>query len=238
MPDTLNPAAQVLPSLEDALYCGDASTLLTSFAPCTVDLIVTDPPYGVGSLVSRAAGAWTDIMNNESPDFEWLPLAYQALRDTGAIYTFCTWRNCGAWAAAHEAAGFEVKDMLVWDKVAHGMGDTKGQYAPQHEFIVFAVKGRHLLRGGRPSNVIRYERVHHSSLCHPYEKPVGLLQKLIYTSSDPGALVVDPFAGSGSTLLAARDAGRRWSGAEIDPKYQARALARLAMPTTQALFVL
>lgn len=80
----------------------------------------------------------------------------------------------------------------------------------------------------RRSGVIHVEQVHSSKHIHPTEKPVPLLEKLIEMSTAPGELVVDPFAGSGSTVLAARNLGRRGIGIEINQRYVARVRRRLS----------
>lgn len=108
------------------------------------------------------------------------------------------------------------------------MGDLKGSFAPRYEAIIFATKGRYELPGKRPDDLIACAKVGNQSLTHPNEKPVALLEQLIEATTIPGALILDPFAGSGSTLAAAAKTGRQYIGIEIDKQYSKLAAARAA----------
>ena len=131
-------------------------------------------------------------------------------------------------ADALRLAGLTVKSVIVWDKKAHGMGDLKGSFAPRHEVIIFATKGRFELPGKRPDDLIACAKVGNQNLTHPNEKPVELLEQLIEATTTPGALILDPFAGSGSTLVAAAKTGRQYIGIEIDEHYSQLAATRAA----------
>lgn len=120
---------------------------------------------------------------------------------------------------ALKIAGFSVKSVLIWDREIHGMGDLKGNFAPQYDTCIFAVKGRYVLPGKRPTDVIRCKRVNGAELVHPNEKPAALMRQLVEATTKPGELVLDPFAGSGSTLAAAAATGRQYIGIELDPEY-------------------
>jgi DNA modification methylase len=217
----------------------DALRMLRMLPERSVDCIVTDPPYGCGSQVS----AWrspdkrfNEIAGVDEIDHSWLPDAFRVLRDGAAMYCFAKWINMGEWKAVIEAVGFKVTNCIIWDKMQHGTGDLWGAYAPQYEMILFATKGRHLLRGIRPTDVIRFSKVQPGKLSHPYEKPVGLIEKLIRASTDTGGVVVECFAGSGSTLQAAFNTQRYYIGGDIAAEYVALANKRLDKPYTLPLF--
>ena len=108
------------------------------------------------------------------------------------------------------------------------MGDLKGSFAPRYEVIIFATKGRFELPGKRPDDLIACAKVGNQNLTHPNEKPVELLEQLIEATTTPGALILDPFAGSGSTLVAAAKTGRQYIGIEIDEHYSQLAATRAA----------
>lgn len=105
---------------------------------------------------------------------------------------------------------------MIWKKNNHGTGDLYGNYSEQYEMIIFAAKGNRKLNGSRDSNVLEFDKVASANLVHSCEKPVDLLEYLIKKSSDAGEMVADPFAGSGSTLVAAKNAGRKYWGCELD----------------------
>jgi site-specific DNA-methyltransferase (adenine-specific) len=99
---------------------------------------------------------------------------------------------------------FTVKSCLIWMKQNHGSGDLQADYSPQYEMIIFATKGSRPLRGKRASNVLHFDRVSSAFRMHPAQKPVDLLRFLIEKSTVPGEIVLDPFAGVGSTGVACK----------------------------------
>jgi site-specific DNA-methyltransferase (adenine-specific) len=125
-----------------------------------------------------------------------------------------------------ELYGFQYKALLVWDKMDLGMGDIDASWCPSYELILYSKKGRRDLNFQRES-VLRFPRLKAKERIHPTEKPVGLLEELIKISTNPGDLVVDPFAGSGSTLKAAKNLGRSAYGVEQDEVYFKLASQRL-----------
>jgi site-specific DNA-methyltransferase (adenine-specific) len=124
-------------------------------------------------------------------------------------------------------AGFAVKSVVVWDRMAHGMGDLKSAFAPRYDTCIFAVKGSYAFPDGRPVDVIQCQRLDGAKLKHPNEKPVELMRRLIETTTKPGDLILDPFAGSGTTLVAALQSGRRYMGVEISPQHYETAQRRI-----------
>lgn len=221
------------------VYQTRAESLLRWLPDASVDLILTDPPYGCGTQVSARRSPvkrFKEIEGVDAINEAWLSDAYRVLRDGAAMYCFAKWVNMGDWKVALERVGFDVVNCIIWDKMQHGTGDLQGSYAPQYEMILFAAKGRHILRGTRPKDVIQYPKIQPNKLIHPYEKPVGLLEKLIRHSTDVGGLVVDCFAGSGSTLEAASNLGREYLGCEIESESIALIQNRLAKPYTLQMF--
>lgn len=120
---------------------------------------------------------------------------------------------------------FKVKNLLVWEKSNHGTGDLKGDFAPKLEFCWFVHKGRALIRGKRDPNIFKFARTQND--LHPTQKPVELMEYLIEKFSDPGMIVLDPFAGSGTTAVAAERTGRRWICIERDEEYYVAACTRV-----------
>ena len=123
--------------------------------------------------------------------------------------------------------GFALKQLLVWEKGWPGIGDVKTNWGAGHEFIYY------LKRGSRPmparrSGVIHVDKVRPGTNVHPTEKPQGLLKILLEASTDPGDWVLDPYAGSSSALLAARDMGRNAVGIERKAEYYEVGQSRLS----------
>lgn len=188
-----------------------------------MDAIITDPPYGI-NYVSRTGAS---IQNDKSPFIWFLYDAFRVLKSGGSLVCFTRWDVEQTFINAMKLAGFQVKSEVIWDKVAHGMGDCKAQFAPTHENIIFAVKGKFCFPGHRPRDLITAKKINSSQMIHPTEKPVPLLASLITSVTKPGDLILDPFAGSGSTLVAAKKAGRRFIGIELDDEYFEKAQRRI-----------
>jgi site-specific DNA-methyltransferase (adenine-specific) len=210
-----------------AVINADCLTVLRQMEPDSVDMVITDPPYGVNYQSTRAAkeNRKGKISNDKSPFIWWIYDAYRVLRE-GGLLCFSRWDVQQVFMDALKIAGFAIKSVLIWDRMHHGMGDLKGSFAPRYDTCIFATKGRYILPGGRPADVIQCQRLNGVELVHPNEKPVALLRQLIESTTAPGALILDPFAGSGSTLVAAALTGRQYIGVEIDTEYHKIAQTR------------
>lgn len=213
---------------------GDALQVLPRLAAGVVDAIVTDPPYGISYQSAwRKKARFAVLENDDAPCVEWMPEAFRVLRDGGAVLCFCRWDVQEAFRAALEAAGFTIKSQVIWDRDNHGMGDLQGAFAPCHDVIWFAVKGRFKFPGARPRSVVRSGRLNGEAMTHPTEKPVDLMRRLVSYVAKEGDLVLDPFAGSGATGMAAVLHGCRFLGVEINEEYAAKARTRLLIAAGQ-----
>ena len=222
------------------LHLGDFRDYIHELEDGSVDCLITDPPYGIGYVsfrrrVNLFKGGQPMLINDEDLDSslqlldDMCRLCRPKLKPDAHIYIFTTWRvmpDVMPLVAEH----FHIKNCLVWDKSFHGSGDLDRDYAPQHEFILYCwldeSSGRDLSLP-RPTNVLTFVRLPGTKMVHPTQKPLPLIQFLIEKSASPGGLVIDPFAGSGTTLVAAASLGRRYWGCEIDEHYYKVALARL-----------
>lgn len=223
-----------------------AESLLAQMPTASVDLIVTDPPYGIGYHASwsttnggktrRASMSFgEDILQTD-----WLPEAYRVLKPCTALYLFTRWDVMHVWKAAVEGAGFRVVQRLVWDKLHWGIGDLD-YYGSQVEDILFCIKDRHQLRWSqRSGNLWRLTKLdvinNEGNFDNPTQKPERLIQKMILNSSDPGQLVLDPFCGTGTTGDAARKLNRHYILCDRDAYQCSIAKARLAAPFTSDMF--
>jgi len=209
----------VLHRFVNKIIQGDCREILRELPAESVDLLLTDPPYG---MRYRAKAGSRPIVGDD--DLSWfgpfIREAYRVLRPNTHAYIFCNEYGLATFRAEMAAAGFKVKRLLVWVKDQHTAGDLAGDYANRTEYLLFGHKGRRPLNGHRDANVLFFKRAGRKR-DHPTEKPEEMLRYLIAKSSAPGELVLDPFAGSGTTCRAAKDLGRRYLGIEIDPRYAA-----------------
>jgi len=186
-----------------------------------IDLVLTDPPYGVNYVSGRRKESFGAIAN-DGPALDWLPAwaasTARVAKSAAHWYVFCSWHNLQAFKAAIGAVA-PIKNLLVWEKNVWGMGDLAGDYAPQYELILFVSSGDRKLNGRRDSNILRSKRIPGPELVHPTQKPRDLLTFLIQKSTAPGEVVFDPFAGSFSTARAAADVGRRFIAFEKERKH-------------------
>lgn len=217
------------------LYCADAADVLDSIEAKSVGLIATDPPYGVKWQSGFRKTAFARITNDDGThDALAVVDAYvrRTLMEARHVYVF------GSSAATCQQR-FPLGSAcdLIWDKGMVGMGDLSLPWGPQHEVLAFGVYissrvARTANRGAlsarlRAGGVLRVLRPNACGVTrHPTEKPVELMRRLIESSSSIDDVVLDMFAGSGSTLVAAILAGRKAIGIEVAAEHYATALAR------------
>lgn len=214
------------------LHLGDCLDVLRTIDAESVDSVIADPPYGMDYQSARridASARKAKVLNDARPFIWWLHDAHRVTREGGALVCFCEWRHQETFRIAIEAAGYTVKSQVIWDRDWHGMGDLNAAFAPQHDVVWFAVKGRGFsFKSGRPHSVLRFRRVAAEALVHPTEKPVALMEHLVAKVTPAAGTVLDPFAGSGSTGVACVNTGRRFIGIEREPKYFEIARERIA----------
>lgn len=214
---------------------GDCIAEMEKLADASVDCVITDPPYGI-NYVSNFRVVDSEVVkavNNDDLQSAlklWeraCEILSRKMKPDSHIYIFTSWKVYPQFAEI-TARYFKIKNCLIWEKNNWSMGDLDGNYAEQYEMAIFATKGNRKLNGGRDTNILHYDRVANGSLLHSCEKPVDMLRFLISKSSNPGELVIDPFAGSGSTLVACKREGRAYWGCELDSENYKIALGRLA----------
>lgn len=211
---------------------GDALDVLASLEPGSVAAIVTDPPYGI----AYHSNYYKDKNPHEPIANDWnfqigtyLDVAERALKPGGAIYLFTRWDVYPIWAR-EVPPSLSLKNAIVWKKDNWSSGDLTGNFGNQYEIAMFLTKGRHRLRGKRWPNVWDFPRIPAKKLRMPAEKPVGLYERCILSSSDPGDLIIDTFCGSGTAAEAAIAAGRRFLCCDMDPKMVAMSRERVGLP--------
>lgn len=204
-----------------SLIHDDCTNVLSHIIDQSIDLIVTNPPYGI-SFDSGKNKYFGQIKNDNNIPLGWIKESYRILKDNSAIYIFCHWKTWGPLFDEVSNCGFSVKNMIVLNKSNHGMGDLKGQYAPKHELLMYASKGRHILNfpHKRMNDVwdvpIKFTKSHRY---HQNEKPYSWIEPCIINSSKEGDTVLDPFMGSGTTMVVCQKINRNGIGIEIDEQY-------------------
>ena len=205
----------------NAIYHGNCIDVMRTMPDRSVDFSLSDPPY-VTDYRDRSGRR---VSNDDNA--AWLKPVFAQLyrvlkRDAFAI-SFYGWPRVDLFFDAWRSAGFRIAGHLVFRK----------RYASKTAFLQYTNEVAYLLVKGNPAfpaeplpDVLDWRYT--GNRLHPTQKPVSILKPLIDCFTDPGEIVIDPFAGSGSTLDAARQLGRHYIGIELDPQHHATAQARLA----------
>ena len=204
------------------IYHGDCREVT---AWLEADVLVTDPPYGIDYSSGWARDLiWSDVYADAADGSIRGDLDLSARDDVLALWGGSPALVFGSLRAAFPAGWRQV---LVWDKgEAAGMGDLRVPWKPNWEPVFVLGEWR---SDGRRSGVIRATNISRVSMgrVHPHMKPPELLRQLIECTPD-GAVIADPFMGSGSTLRAAKDLGRKAIGVELEERYCEVAARRCA----------
>ena len=211
------------------LLCGDA-TVAASYAALldgeTVDMVFTDPPYNVNyanSAKDKLRGKDRAILNDNLGDgfydFLLAALTPMVAHCRGAIYVAMSSSELDTLQSAFRAAGGKWSTFIIWAKNTFTLG--RADYQRQYEPILYGwPEGgeRHWCGDRDQGDVWQIKKPQKNDL-HPTMKPVELVERALRNSSRPGNVVLDPFGGSGTTLIAAEKSGRVARLIELDPKY-------------------
>jgi adenine-specific DNA-methyltransferase len=212
------------PTLNTIIH-DDCLNVLANIPTQSVNFILTDPPYLVG-YTSRDGRS----IENDDND-KWLKPAFREMFHALAWDTFCVsfygWPHIDRFMAAWKEAGFRIVGHMVCPK---RYTSTTKHLRYQHECAYLLAKGWPKEPAWPIGDVLDW--TYSGNKLHPTQKPLSVLLPLVETFSTPGGLVLDPFAGSGSSLLAAKMLGRRYLGVEMSGDYHAIASKRLGEPTT------
>jgi len=203
------------------IYHGDCRDILPSIP--VADLVLTDPPYGINYVSNAGSGRGTSPITNDGARLSLrLYRSVLPLLRASHVLWFTRW---DAWPDVWVDLGqwFPMRGLLVWDKGSPGMGDLK-HWGPSYELIASAGTGQ--IVGARDGSVLRFPTVPSAGRQHPTEKPVEMLAHLI--GKLDASTVLDPFMGSGTTLRAAKDLGRKAIGIELEERYCEIAAKRCA----------
>ena len=208
------------------LWHGDCLELMKNIPDGYVDLVLTDPPYGIDFQSNFRKNKFNKIDNDSIINAEFLDECKRVLKDTGAIYCFTRWDVYPSWIE-QISKRFKVKNCIVWFKRGGGLGDLKKGYIYNHEFIIYCAEKNHRLNGKRRNDVFEFAKDAPSTYVHPTQKPISLLKEIIERSSNEGGVVLDCFMGSGSTGVACKELGRDFIGIEYEKQYYDIANSRI-----------
>ena len=199
---------------------GDCLERMKEIPSGSIDMILTDPPYGMNLSPQRKTGKFHGKIIKNDDNLKWTDLFFNecfrvAGKDTASMF-FCNHHCVAEFIISAKLAGYEVKNLIVWDKGHFGMG---GNWRPVHELVLICTKGRFVTHSNNLRTIIEFKKVHHTKAVHPTEKPIDILAHLIIEPDYDPKTILDPFMGSGSTGVAAKNLNRDFIGIEMDENY-------------------
>jgi site-specific DNA-methyltransferase (adenine-specific) len=204
----------------NGVTCGDCIDVMAHLPARSVDFVLTDPPY----LVRYKDRSGRRVINDDND--AWLKPAFaqihRVLKPDSLCVSFYGWNKTDVFMAAWRDAGFRIAGHIVFRK---SYASSARHLSYTHEQAYLLAKGFPPFPDRPPPDVIDW---HYSgNRLHPTQKPVRSLKPLITAFTNPGGIVLDPFSGSGSTLVAAHELGRRFIGIDLDPDHHRTARERL-----------
>jgi DNA modification methylase len=209
---------------------GDCLEVMRGMDGESVDFILTDPPYGFNWQSNRRKIRHEKIKNDNR--FNWLRPAfsemYRTLKNNSLCVSFYGYPDADIFVTAFKSVGFAIKSHFCFLKSNIGLGwFARGQ----HEVAYLLAKGKPSRPKHAYSDVIPFKLT--GNKLHPTQKPINAMGQIIKSFTTENAIVLDPFCGSGSTLVAANNLGRRYIGIEIEEKYCEIARKRLLQQTLE-----
>ena len=218
------------------LHLGDCLEALGAVPSGSVRIVVTDPPYLLGAASARKSAdkaiGWADINNAARWYADWMREAWRMLSPDGSLWVFGNWRSLPVYqCAASKVAGMSILSVVVWDRQWPSVGSTRG-LRQNYEVVALFGKPEFAIADRSVSDIWPCKWAGHRPSGHPQEKPVPLIRRMIDTAKvPPGETLCDPFTGSGSSAVAAIEAGLNFIGAEMEENHHAVALRRIALAT-------
>jgi site-specific DNA-methyltransferase (adenine-specific) len=192
---------------ENKIYSGDCLEILKTIETESVDLIITDPPYGTktNQRDTFMIGEFSNIMPLVLPEL------FRVMKKDGGIYCFTSWTMMSDWLLRYQQY-FKLQNIIIWDKERHSGCYSSQSWQFTWEGIFYGIKGKRPIRKYMRDVIKSDEKGRRIAM----QKPVDVIEKLIIASSDEGQTILDPFSGTGSTLIACKNTNRKFIGIEIN----------------------
>jgi len=241
-----NTIMQNIDQFIEKFHCGDSLAVMKSMPSESIDLVVTSPPYNLKNSTGNGmkdgrGGKWANaaLLNGYSDYHDAMPheeyVTWQRacltemlrlIKNDGAIFYNHKWRvQAGLLQDRQDiVSGFPVRQIIIWRRKG-GINFNKGYFLPTYEVIYMIAKPHFVLAKGANSYGDIWEFTQEMKNAHPAPFPVALIERVI--GSTHAQLVLDPFMGSGTVAVAARNLGRQFIGIEISSEYCKLAEKRL-----------
>ena len=201
------------------LMCGDSTdkeTVELLMDGKKADMVFTDPPYGYNYQSNmREKTKRFDVLENDDKILDFFPNV--RLVCNGFVFICTTWKVLDKWIPLFKKY-HDLTNMIIWDKGGGGIGDLKHTFLTDYEVILCSNNGKEI-KGKRIGSVWNIQKDSATEYTHPTQKPVKLSEFAIRNTTERGAVVLDLFGGSGSTLIACEQLDRICYMMELDPKY-------------------
>jgi DNA modification methylase len=201
------------------VMCGDStdiSSVEKLMDGLTATLVFTDPPYGVEYQSNmRTKSQKFDVINNDDKFLDFSPVIDRF--SNGWIFIWTSWKVQTTWIDLFSDYGYPT-NIVIWHKPGGGIGDLKRTFSSDYEVALVWHRGAELM-GKRIGSVWTINKDGATTYLHPTQKPVALAAEAIDKTTVTGAMVLDLFGGSGSTLIACEQTNRSARLMELDPKY-------------------
>jgi site-specific DNA-methyltransferase (adenine-specific) len=232
------------------IYQDDAIRYLKNIRSNSADLVIADPPYNLRKDYGNNDDnkSFDEYMNFSR---DWIKEIHRILKNTGTIYIFMGVRFISyLYMLLEKEYNFIFNSWITWH-YTQGLGKTKG-FSPRHDDILMFSKTDNYkfilnniripqkyyrsvnnMRGANPGDVWQFSHIHYCNKNrqdHPTQKPEGLIERMILASSEENDMVIDPFAGSGTTLRVCQQLNRNCIGIELNPEYVKLIHERLKQP--------
>lgn len=209
------------------IYNQDCLQALVQMDDDIFDLALVDAPYfdyRTGHRKDKKGKLSQSLIQQSREDqLRVIQECIRVLKPDRAFFIFTNWEQ--SWWVLERFQG-HLRNMIVWDKGNWTAGDLKGSFGNQYEIIFLGVKGKWEYKGKRESDIWGIPRVGTKRI-HSTEKPVALYRKIIENSTDEGDFLIDPYLGSGASVIAALELNRNILGYELDKEYYGRILERI-----------